>query len=311
MTHDHELETFKTNIDLRAYASSVGYTIDRRESWRGSSVMRHENGDKVIVKKDHDQHFVYFSVRDERDNGSIIDFVMRRKHLNLGQARKELRPWIGRPTEAQQEFPALPVTTKDRFEVDSSFRRMEDALRHPYLENGRRIPASLLSSTRFRGRIRTDAYGNAVFPHFDLEGLCGYEIKNHEFTGFAKGGEKGLWLSHRETGDNRLVLAESAIDALSHAALFPAPGTRYASIGGQMNPRQPELISAAIARLPEGSEVIAAMDADTEGQQLAELVLGAMELCQRAGHGLRGVIHAPAGAKDWNDALRISFPTAH
>lgn len=169
MTHDHELEIFKTNIDLRVYASSLGYTVDRRESWRGSSVMRHENGDKVIVKKDHDQHFVYFSVRDERDNGSIVDFVMPRKRLNLGQVRKVLRPWIGRPTEAQPEFPALPVTTKDRFEVDSSFRRMVDALHHPYLENARRLPASLLSLARFRGRIRTDGYGNAVFPHFDLE----------------------------------------------------------------------------------------------------------------------------------------------
>ena len=95
--------------------------------------------------------------------------LKRRKRLNLGQVRKVLRPWIGRPTEAQPEFPTLPVTTKDRFEVDSSFRRMEDVLHHPYLENARRLPASLLSLARFRGRIRTDGYGNAVFPHFDLE----------------------------------------------------------------------------------------------------------------------------------------------
>ena len=101
VTRDPELEAFKTPIDLRAYAASLGYALDKRESWRGSSVMRHGNGYKVIVKKDHDQHFVYFSVRDERDNGSIIDFAMRKKGLNLGQARKELRPWAGGRVEGK------------------------------------------------------------------------------------------------------------------------------------------------------------------------------------------------------------------
>jgi hypothetical protein len=38
---DSELESFKTNVDLRAYAAVQGYELDRKESWRGSSVMRH------------------------------------------------------------------------------------------------------------------------------------------------------------------------------------------------------------------------------------------------------------------------------
>jgi len=37
--------------------------------------------------------------------------------------------------------------------------------------------------------------------------------KNREFTGFAAGGEKGLWFSHTKSRDRRLVLGESAIDA--------------------------------------------------------------------------------------------------
>jgi hypothetical protein len=36
--------------------------------------------------------------------------------------------------------------------------------------------------------VRIDSRGNAVFPHFDGAGLCGYEIKNQRFTGFAAGG---------------------------------------------------------------------------------------------------------------------------
>ena len=119
---------------------------------------------------------------------------------------------------------------------------MQEVRRHRYLENERSLRAAVLGSERFAGRVRMDVRGNAVFPHFDQDGLCGYEIKNTNFTGFAAGGEKGLWFSHARRDDTRLVFCESAIDALSHAALFPDAGARYASIGGKPNPVQPELI---------------------------------------------------------------------
>ena len=96
---DPELESFKTSIDLRAYAASEGYTLDRKESWRGSAVMRHANGDKVIIKRDADGHYVYFSVRDDRDHGTVIDFAQNRLRLSLGELRKTLRPWGGRQAE--------------------------------------------------------------------------------------------------------------------------------------------------------------------------------------------------------------------
>jgi len=140
-------------------------------------------------------------------------------------------------------------------QVEAEYQRMRDAIPHAYLERGRRLPLALLSSERFAGRIRTDARGNAVFPHFDALGLCGYELKNWHFTGFAKGGEKGRWTSNTQPDDNRLVFAESAIDALSYAAMHPDQHTRYASIGGAPNPKQPALIAAAIARIPPGSEI--------------------------------------------------------
>jgi hypothetical protein len=54
---DPELESFKTAIDLRAYAGGQGYTLDRKESWTGSAVMRHANGDKIIIKRDVDMLF--------------------------------------------------------------------------------------------------------------------------------------------------------------------------------------------------------------------------------------------------------------
>src|SRR5271167_3242465 len=89
---DPELESFK-QIDLRSYAASQGYELDRRESWSGSAVMRHAaTADKIIIKRDaSDGHYLFFSVRDDNDSGSIIDFIQKRRGLSLGNIRKELR----------------------------------------------------------------------------------------------------------------------------------------------------------------------------------------------------------------------------
>jgi hypothetical protein len=313
---DSELEAFKSRIDLREYAARLGYELDRRESSRASSVMRN-GGDKIVIKRGADGHYVYFSVRDDADNGTVIDFAQRRKHLNLGQLRKELRPWIGRAPSPLPLFAKLETSPKDRVAVERAYSQMQIAGRHPYLEQERKIPPSLLGSSRFAGRIRADGHGNAVFPHFDKFGLCGYELKNKDFTGFAKGGEKGLWESHDQAGDTALVFAESAIDALSHAALFPNQSARYRSIGGAVNDRQPVLIKASIAELPEHAEVICAMDNDDAGRKLTGLVEHAFSSLPRP--DLRFNLDLPPDTgDDWNQVLKTRlrpsitspFPTA-
>src|SRR5580704_7088004 len=111
MNQDSELDAFKREIDLREFAVSMGYEMDRRESWRGSTVMRRD-ADKIVVKRNGNGHYVFFSVRDDRDNGTIIDFLQRRRSLSLGAVRKELRPWIGAPpSPALPLFPKLEPTT--------------------------------------------------------------------------------------------------------------------------------------------------------------------------------------------------------
>jgi hypothetical protein len=297
---DPELESFKSSIDLRAYAANQGYVFDRKESWRGGSVMRHSGGDKVIIARDADGHYVYFSVRNDADHGTIIDFVRHRLRLNLGAIRRELRPWVGRQAETLP-YPTLLPTTTDRMRVETDYARMQESSGHPYLENERAIPAALLQSARFAGRVRIDARGNAIFPHFDREGLCGFEIKNRGFTGFAPGGSKGLWLSREKPDDQRLVFCESAIDALSHAVLFPDERTRYASIGGQLSTAQHELLRVAAFGMSVNAKIVAATDADAPGGKLADIIRKAVGLTGR--DDLIFVLHQPDGFKDWNDQL--------
>ena len=84
-------------------------------------------------------------------------------------------------------------------------------------------------------------------PHFDAGRLAGYELKRGDFTRFATEGTKELWVSNIRIDDdciNCIVFGESAIDALSHAALFRNENTCYASIGGKPRRRYRDLSPA-------------------------------------------------------------------
>lgn len=314
MPWDSELHAFKTQIDLREYAAGEGYVWDRRSSSRSAFVMRRGRGDdKISIRVMPNGDYVYYSFRDPADHGSILDFVHRRKGLNLGEVRKELRPWAGLPSN----YPKLEILDLAQVCMLGEFHKMDVACQHSYLERERAIPRLTLTQDRFRGFIRTDRFRNAIFPHYDYfprydyfatgseRDPCGWEIKNHGFTGFARGGKKGLWTSDYSGAcpNEAVVICESAIDALSYATLFP--GHRlYVSIAGQLSLAQAELITHVVSQVEPGVEqfeVFAATDADAAGERLADAVLCAAERSGRA--GLRCSRHLPEGAKDWNEIL--------
>ena len=244
-----ELEGFKVRINLTEYAASQGYELERRASSRNSAVMRSGAGDKIVIAKGTDGHWIFFAVGDERASGSIIDFIQNREGYSLGHVRKELRLWPGGSTRPVARLPFVDDLNlaKDMARVRARYEGMRaiDGY-HLYLETDRRIPASILGDPHFEDRIRIDDRGNAIFPHFNRE--------------------KGLWCSRAEQGETALVIAETAIDALSYAALKGTEGTRFFSIGGEMNPAQPELVRSAIEKMPQGSRIVLAMDNDDGGR---------------------------------------------
>jgi hypothetical protein len=296
-----ELERFKREINLTEFAAARGYRIDRRKSSRGSVVMRDAGtSDKIIIaKREEDQHWTYFSVRDHRDNGTVVDFVQRRGGATLGGVRKELRAWTGseRPTVRLDDYvPTLASPARDRAAVQRLFTAARAATDSRYL-NSRGIRPETLSAARFRDAFRIDARGNVLFPHRDDQGVCGFESKNHQWTSFASGGTKALWMSSSEPTDNRLVFVESAIDALSYYQLRSTKSARYASTAGELGQQQLELVRRALSSMPAESIVALAFDADVAGEKLAATVAGVAKgvTLQRE--------HSPIG-KDWNDAIK-------
>jgi Toprim-like/Protein of unknown function (DUF3991) len=296
-----ELERFKRDINLTEFAAARGYRIDRRESSRGSVVMRHAaTDDKIIIaKRGADNHWTYFSVRDDRDNGTVLDFVQRRDGATLGEVRKELRSWTGseRPTVRPDDYVSTVVSpARDRVAVRRLFEAARPASNSPYL-NSRGIRPETLTTARFRETFRVDARGNVLFPHRDDQGICGFESKNHQWTSFASGGTKALWMSSCEPTDTRLVFVEGAIDALSYYQLRPTNTARYASTAGELGRQQIELVRRAVSAMPSGSIVALAFDADAAGDKLAADVA-----CVAKGVVLQRE-QSPIG-KDWNDAIK-------
>lgn len=326
MAQDKELESFKS-INLTQYAASLGYILDKKRSSKTSAVMK-LRGDKVVIAIDSsDHHWVFFTVGNSFENGSIIDFVQKTMGGSLGVVRQELRPWVGgrkggisfdqgqskdpvslsqqatpqfSSSSSQDYVTDLKPTSKDRVQVVLAFEEMKIAEKHTYLEYERLIPAELLSSPRFFSRVFEDKRHNAIFPHYDNDGLCGFEIRNKAFKGFCEGGSKGLWFSGANKHDKRLVIVESSIKALSYHLLFPDEQTRYASTAGKMNKIQPDLIRLAIGKMPEDAEIIIAMDADKGGRELSQELEEIIKSCSE----LSIKIHTPeTEGLDWNDVL--------
>ena len=118
-----------------------------------------------------------------------------------------------------------------------------------------------------------------------------------------------MWFAHAQPDDRRLVLAESAIDALSYAALFAdaEDQTRYASLGGKPSSRQAALVQATVAKLPAGAEIVAAFDADDAGRKLVamirEIVAGIALRTGRSDLIFEARLPADEG-EDWNQVLQ-------
>jgi hypothetical protein len=301
--YDHELDRFKRDIHLVAFAvQRYGYVRDRRESSRACHVLRHlGSNDKIVVRQGQDGHWTYFSVRDSGDNGTILDFVQARGARSLREACDELRQYLGSPHPAI-DFPPAPQRAPGTRSAAEAFDRALRADNCPYL-NERGIHPDTLSDGRFYDTWRIGPRGNVLFAHRDNAGIVtGFEIKNRGFTGFATGGRKTAWQSVQRPDDRALVIAESAIDALSYHQLHPehAAVTRYLSTAGQPSRVQIELLDRLFSALPGASTVVAAVDADSAGETLAR---GLHELTRRhAEIGFRR--DAPRAAKDWNEVLQ-------
>lgn len=317
-----EIDAFK-ELNLSVIASSFGYEVVRNKSTRHSVLMQSSN-DKIIISRIK-HHYVFCSVYDTESNGTAIDFVQRvvDPGCSLGRVRQHLRPFLDgayfstvqRSNEGRFAKTIRP-SSSDFLAVAARFSAFESLVNHhEYLCGERGIPIELLRSERLRGRVKLcNKSDTIIFPHWGSpdenaanheRALTGYEIKGKGVTMFSKAGRKGLWSSAGFEHDRVLVFTESALDALSYLSLHPSGDIRIASLAGQINSHQPELIRSAIGKMGEGIQVVAAFDNDKGGDTLTEMLAELFHDSEFESIGFE-VKRPTVRGMDWNAVLNMN-----
>jgi hypothetical protein len=175
-----------------------------------------------------------------------------------------------------------------------------------YLTETRGLPENWVEHLHQRGLIYADKHQNAVFVRHDADqwvrgNATGASLRGTQgepFHGLAPGSARDagyFWLRSGTENVTRVVLVESAIDAISLAKLeqdkLPdRPTTVYISTDGS-GAIPTEALQQVIV---QGGQVLVAFDADGAGEKMAWRVAEAVP-------GVRRMV--PAVGKDWNDRL--------
>ena len=168
-----------------------------------------------------------------------------------------------------------------------------------YLLKKRKLPEPLVDELHRQGMVYADTKQNAVFVRKSIDGVpTGASLrgtyKNSSFKGLAIGSRReGGWFSFTQGSGQleRIVLTESAIDAISAAALAKKPETTmFLAIDGAGAVPTEILLHYSLA----GVQVMVGYDTDLVGEEMARQVIEALPSAVRV---------KPSYGKDWNEQL--------
>ncbi|GAB3242915.1 hypothetical protein GCM10027346_39360 [Hymenobacter seoulensis] len=340
-----ELDRFKQSIDLVDYATRRhGYDV-KKAGPRGHWHQLEKDGEMLIVSRKGD-HQVYLNPGDDRDSGSIIDFVKTRENQTLGQVRQTLRQYLGEPEQGWQAATSPPLPTPVAYapthtgpaEMESEAERRARLVAavmgthasltdRSYLHQ-RHLSDETIDSPAFQGRVFTSQQGNfrnTAFPLYNEHGIATVEQRNNEYKHLLQLPKTGVWVSHptegKDTPVQRLVVSESPVDAMSyhqlhHRGAQGQPNTLYVATSGTVTERQVELIQKLIDK-QEPREVVLANDNDAAGRRFNINYLNELQVPRRAREVADGQVaydeaprpvewHATAAGK-YHTALRVEY----
>lgn len=312
---DDESKKFRTEISIIDVAERLyGFEIDYEKCTRGNvqrekNIVMRNGRDTILVSRDDSWKF-WDTSRDKGSSkeigGDIFNFVQwqegGREVFNLGKVRQKLRDFSG----YAPPVPARAIKKNDDEKDVPGVRKFISERNHvatsPYLE-GRGISPDTLQNPLFKNRILKGFEGAVIFPHYDADGVCGYEVRSDTVKTFNKKGHKGLWYSQIPKQVNKIIFTESAIEALSHYQLKKPQNAAYFSPGGNWNPDSVgRLIEKVIEKYP-AAEVVSAFNNDLGGEKLTQKLQGHVS---RVGRSLQHDT-PPMPGQDWNEVLKTTL----
>jgi hypothetical protein len=293
------------HADLRAVASSLGLTKDRRDKskWKDTHHTISINGNK------------FMDWRTNQGGSGAIDLVMQVQNADFAKAVQ----WLAEQSLPLSQQSEPSEKTPRSLEIPIPQEQNWTIARH-YLTETRGLPEEWIDSLHNRGLVYADDRQNLVFlrhsHQVDEQGWTRQEITgatlrgtnpDRSFYGQAPGSsrEQGwFWLGIGSGEIQRVILLESAIDAISLATLNTIKEvqlegkTIYLSTDG-CGAMPTQVLQSVLQR---GGQVIAAFDADQAGEAMAWRVAAEVP-------GMKRMI--PAVGKDWNERLLVERQGIH
>jgi len=283
-----------------------GYALDKSESTRKCLKYRAGKGETIIVN--HEGRGWWDTGSDEK--GDVFSLLRRLvPGLKWRETCVELGRMVGVEPAGAEYVRERKSTTP---EVAPAVRWDQKKVLAPgtkvwnYLTQERCLPEWIVRRAVTTGCIR-DGYHAAWFRHLDATGaICGAELRGPDTHLCLAGSVKTLFRFQPVTGAKvrRFVVAESAIDALSFAALDSerTRETLYTSTAGGMGPDSVATIQAQLEDMASDPDavLVIATDNDAPGDRYAaRLVI----LARDAGVTVVRRL-PPCGAKDFNQTLK-------
>ena len=278
---------------LNHVAQFLGGTQDKRDKqrWIFSSC-------SVWLGKDKDCDR-FFDHQAGKGGGGAIDLVIYVLNCGFQEAVTTLAASVGSEAKAVKITPMAKVAAVQNFLAPKACPECP-ALLYEFLTGTRMLPKHVVDLAIADGRIYADTRRNAVFLCHDPRGrVTGAELRGtgpKPFKGMALGSRRGIgFFTLPHPTPEKLVVVESALDALAYHALFESQPATVVSTAGVLS-SCPALTELA---LNLGlTDISIAYDNDSAGNQAADALIEALS---QDGHFT--IRRLTPWLKDWNDIV--------
>lgn len=303
----------QTKNPIREHLGIKRVELDKGSNSRGSKALQlyveDGNGKQRILLYDIEKasgkqlpHFLYTNRTYSGDRGDVVQFIANRIPGH------KISDAVGLMHRFDYEKNAENWKQKEEFEIRKGSGRSKknappfklgnfEGLREitaliereqPHYLETRHISNDVLETPLFAGQVMVysqvdrfkNVHDNIFFPkrEYGTDAISGAEVKTPYHKDYSFGDHHLLWFSNKPDNVHKVVVTESALDALSHYQLREKDNlnTWYFSTGGNFYPERQQqffsvLDSAGIDR--KATHLISATDNDLEGMVYDLVVL--------------------------------------
>jgi len=268
---------YKTQVDLAQIMRLYGFNLTKKSTALHQRLKRvKENGDKdlLIVKRNSQRHYTYWSpYEDELKGSTIVDFIGNEHGLrNIDQICKIVDDIIAGDNQVQAP----------RLELNKPSINVQDIIKHtkPLSNQTYLIERGFAKKTAehkiFKSVIRNFKFPNSPIENvagviYNKEGVCGLNVRNHDYSRNYGSRGSGVFLSGNSKSSDELdqfILVESFEDALAHFEInesdLSSLNIRYGSSLGSLSVDQIRLLDS-IFRKQSPKKICLGFDNDVAG----------------------------------------------